>query len=728
MSRTTKKPARRGIRVKAAEMIPEDLVPRSDSAVSAGCAVSAVSKTASDTPPALASAGCAASAASLDQITHAREILNTATDPAADALAAAVEIVTKAVEALGDDPGAALTDAAVDAWSRVYANDTAEFERLRTRAKKGGARVAEIDRAIGARAKYAKKSGGKKKTEYIFSYSTSSTSSTDGGSSDTQNSTRLFSNSTSSTDALPDAPLALVKETEKGPRLEIASQAALIVADAMHHRFAYCAHADVWHAYTGAHWEPMPGNPAPLQQALTRWLYPATEGIGFTPRYSDSILTVVQRAGLLPLPPASTAIPFRNGMLDVETGALLPMSPSNASTWSLPYDYQPDADCPRVKAWLLEAVGGDHEVRELLRAFLAALLRGGAHLQRFLHLIGPGGTGKSTFLRLIESLIGARNATSTDLKELEQNKFETATLYGKRAALITDSDKYGGSVNKLKAITGQDPVRLERKHVQQSGTFIFDGLVFLASNEPLATTDYTSGIERRRVTVIFDRRVSDEEKAAWRAQGGEKAILHAELPGVVNWALSMPADEMSRIISNPPDHTVNANLEAMCSANPCADWLTECCVPAPDAWAQIGRSSEGRDRDTGKTYFEHSGTMLYPNYLDWCKGNGRSPLSLRRFRSVVVDAVKTLGYDALESRKSQGRGIQGIRLRTLTEEPHPWRGGAVSAVSAACAVSKTAPDTPPVRASAGYAACAASSDQITHARSPAHTDTDAEVF
>jgi len=28
-------------------------------------------------------------------------------------------------------------------------------------------------------------------------------------------------------------------------------------------------------------------------------------------------------------------------------------------------------------------------------------------------------------------------------------------------------------LNVLKALTGQDPMRLERKHVQQSGTFTF---------------------------------------------------------------------------------------------------------------------------------------------------------------------------------------------------------------------------------------------------------------
>jgi putative DNA primase/helicase len=630
------------------------------------------------------------------------------------------DILTQAIDRLAADPGAVLTEAAVTAWREVYDQSGAEYERLRAKAKKAGARVAEIDRAIGARSKYAKKRGGREKNTELNSSYTPYTLNTDKGSEDIETYTDPFSSYTSCTEPLPVQPGALVKETEAGPRLKIASDAALTVASALKDRFAYCPTAQTWHGFTGAHWEPM-ANPAPLHEALTRWMYPATDGLGFTPRYQDSILLLIQRAAMRPLPAPSRAIPFANGLLDLETGALVPIAPGNALTWSLPYDYREGADCPRIKAWLLEAVGGDQAVRELLRAFLSAAIRGGAHLQRFLHLIGPGGTGKSTLLRLIEALVGARNVVSTDLKELEQNRFEAASLYGKRAALITDSDKYGGSVNKLKAITGQDPIRLERKHVQQSGSFIFDGLVFLASNEPLATTDYTSGLERRRVTVAFDRRVSDEEKAAWSAQGGEKAVLHAELPGLVNWLLAMPQAEAERIIRNPPTAVTEANLEAMCAGNPAADWLTEWCIPDPEAWVQIGKCVELRDRDTGRTSFEHQDFMLYPNYLAWCKASGRTALSLRRFRSVVVDAVKTLGHDVLESRRSQGQGVQGVRLRAPTEDPYTWLSVQSGVGSARGVGSDAASYTAPGRASVGCAGDVGFGDQITPAPFAART-------
>jgi putative DNA primase/helicase len=153
-------------------------------------------------------------------------------------------------------------------------------------------------------------------------------------------------------------------------------------------------------------------------------------------------------------------------MLNPVTRELVKTAPTNALTWALPFNYSPSATCPVTQDWLRE-VAEDEGTVQLLRTFMAALLRGPAKYQRFLHLIGPGSTGKSTFIRLLQFLVGEQNTISTDLRQLEQNRFEAAMLYRKRLAMITDSDKYGGAINTLKAATGQDPLRFERKHVQQ---------------------------------------------------------------------------------------------------------------------------------------------------------------------------------------------------------------------------------------------------------------------
>lgn len=452
----------------------------------------------------------------------------------------------------------------------------------------------------------------------------------------------------------------------------IASKAAKEIVKVFKGRFAHDPDSGIWHVFDGACWQAEP-TPITLRREVGRWIDVAAEPVGFTPRYVDSALLTIQQLGTLPLPEQQDLIPFNNGMLDITTRELIRTTAENALTWALPYDYTPGATCPAIQSWLREMVG-DAGTIQLLRAFMAALLRGPAKYQKFLHLVGPGSTGKGTFIRLLISLVGEKNTVTTDLRQLEQNRFEAATLYGKRLAMIADSDKYGGSINTLKSATGQDPLRLEKKHVQQAGSFIFEGLILMASNEALTTTDYTSGLERRRVTVPFERRTEDlpeHQMKEWEDRGGE-AQLHAEIPGLVNWLLDMPVAEMAHVINNPPARVENANIEAMRDSNPVADWVMENCIPASGEWTQIGVKSEFTEM--GKKYYMNAEHHLYPNYLEWCQQNGREPLSVRRFRPKVVDVLKNcLGIDVIEVKRKSGMGIQGVRIRGRDEEVFPWR-------------------------------------------------------
>jgi hypothetical protein len=237
--------------------------------------------------------------------------------------------------------------------------------------------------------------------------------------------------------------------------------------------------------------------------------------------------------------------------------------------------------------------------------------------------------------------------------------------------MITDSDKYGGSINTLKAMTGQDHLRLERKHQQQSGGFIYAGMVVIASNENLAFTDHTSGLERRRLTVTFDRRATDEEKQYWESQGGEAAVLHSEMPGLVNWLLELSQEDISRIIRTPPKRTKDANLEAMRSGNPIAQWLMENCIPDTGAWTQIGELKEIKEQGF-ETKYKDAENFLYPNFLQWALRHKRVPPALRRFREITVDAIKTLKKDVTEVRRDCGQGIKGIRLKKEWESPEDY--------------------------------------------------------
>ena len=104
----------------------------------------------------------------------------------------------------------------------------------------------------------------------------------------------------------------------------------------------------------------------------------------------------------------------------------------------------------------------------------------------------------------------------------------------------------------FKSLTGQDPIRLERKHQQQSGTFTYEGMVILASNEGLMASDFTSGIERRRLTVEFNHVASADARAALGCPGGEAAVPASGRFPAVNWLLALREEVTARIMNHPP--------------------------------------------------------------------------------------------------------------------------------------------------------------------------------
>lgn len=456
--------------------------------------------------------------------------------------------------------------------------------------------------------------------------------------------------------------LVTVSDETGFPMLVIESFAARRLKEALYGFLSYEMNSQTWHEFTCGYWKPLQSSQLP-DQTLLDLLYSGAGELGFKPCYKNGIKSLLADGNMLPLPETDhSKLPFSNGLLNLETHAIELIKPENAQTWCLPYEYQPNANCSNIKAWLKQAVDGDIETVEFLRAWLAAVIHGRADLQKFLHLKGSGGTGKGVFMRLLTALVGERNTAMTSLEQLEQNRFETAALYNKRLAVISESDKYGGSINNLKAITGQDNIRLERKHQQQAGSFIFQGLVVMASNESLQVTDHTSALDRRRITVIFDRRATNEEKQSWQSLGGEEAVLHSELPGLVNWLLELSKDEVSQIIRNPPKRIREADFEAMKATNPIADWLSECCEADPKTWTQIGDKREIRDSGY-ETIYQNADSWLYANFLQWCQRSHKTPLAIRRFKELLVQTCTTLGISVHESRRVNGRGINGLRIK-----------------------------------------------------------------
>ena len=373
---------------------------------------------------------------------------------------------------------------------------------------------------------------------------------------------------------------------------------------------------------------------------------------------------------------ATGLLPLLNGVLDLKTLKLLPHSPENKLTWCLPYKYDTLATCQPIQEWLLTMCGGDRQLVELMRAYLRGIVTCRTDWQKYLELVGPGATGKSTLTRLATALVGQENVHTTTLKKLEKEKFETASIAGKRLVLINDSERYAGEVGKLKNLTGQDSLPYEVKFKQSKGGFNPDALVIVSTNEIIQSCDYTSGLARRRISIpMFNQIKSDRQKNLIEHKNGQ---MYGEflpyIPGLLNWVLAMDEESATSIVKNYEANVPSLlamKARTLVETNPIADWLDNFVIYDSSARTNVGVAK--RDKDSNSPFwYLHTEKWLYPNYCEYCHNSGTHPVSLRRFVTLLSDLGKNqLGLDIKRERDRFGSYFVGLKIRDVNDDSPP---------------------------------------------------------
>lgn len=359
-------------------------------------------------------------------------------------------------------------------------------------------------------------------------------------------------------------------------------------------------------------------------------------------------------------------LPFSNGVYDLATGKLEPHAPGYGFTWQLPRPYVAiAASFPKIDAWLDEATGGKAELKTILLCWLNAILKGRSDLQKFLHLVGPGGTGKGTFLRLATTLIGEGNTHSSALDVLCQDKFEVSNLVGKRLVTFSDEDKYTGRLGIFKQLTGGDLLRAEQKH-KSAYPFRYQGLAMVASNYPIFAGDTSSGLHRRVLMVPFTVQCPAEKRRNLEAE------FEPELAALTTYLLSLEDDFVAQTllgVGGQSAEVTELSWEMRMRTDSLAAWLNECVVKKPAAegyYEEVGSNTDDR-------------LSLFGSYYQWCKATGSKPVGLREFSPRLLDLCQAvIGWTDVEKRRlttgdHKGRhAIAGLKLRTdTTPDPCP---------------------------------------------------------
>lgn len=243
--------------------------------------------------------------------------------------------------------------------------------------------------------------------------------------------------------------------------------------------------------------------------------------------------TLVSEFGGTALSPLRGVVPFRNGLLDVESGELFDVTADWNVWWNVPLNFTGDGECPN---WLkfLDSLGwgeGSQEHR-LLQQWFGYLLSGSKDQQKMLLLKSPTRGGKGTILKIAAAMLGD-GAAGVTLQSLT-TQFGLQPLLGKSLATIGDARFENKTdktlVERLLSIVGDDVVPVDIKN--QKPVFVrLDTRLMMASNEMPKFIEASDALAQRFLIL------ESFESFLGREDFGLERRLREELGGIVSWAL-----------------------------------------------------------------------------------------------------------------------------------------------------------------------------------------------
>lgn len=196
----------------------------------------------------------------------------------------------------------------------------------------------------------------------------------------------------------------------------------------------------------------------------------------------------------------------------------------------IPWDYNPDAYDAITDHTLDRIACQDPEIRALLEECIGYCFYRENAFQKAFILTGQGSNGKSTYLEMVENVLGRENYVSLDLDELSE-RFSTSSMFGKLANIgddISDDFLQGKQVAQFKKIVSGNDIKGEDKG---KDIYFFRPtvkLLFSANEIPRVRNKGLEAVKRRLVIIPFDARFSETDRdydpgITWKVQTREAA-------------------------------------------------------------------------------------------------------------------------------------------------------------------------------------------------------------
>lgn len=196
---------------------------------------------------------------------------------------------------------------------------------------------------------------------------------------------------------------------------------------------------------------------------------------------------------------------FKNGVYDLITQQLKPHSPEYVISNLIPWDYNPNAYSELADKTLNKLSCNDKEIRALLEECIGYTFYRDSKLGKCFIFTGEKNNGKSTFLFMLNTLLGDDNYCSVDLTNLAR-ELDIASLSNKLANIKDDvSDGYmdGLNVSLFKQVCTGNRCRGKFLYNDPFDFYPYATLIFSANNIP-RIKDPTGAVTKRMIIVPFN--------------------------------------------------------------------------------------------------------------------------------------------------------------------------------------------------------------------------------
>jgi len=301
-------------------------------------------------------------------------------------------------------------------------------------------------------------------------------------------------------------------------------------------QWGICKNAAFVYLFNGSFWSEL------NKEVLQRFLGDCAEQMKI-PKYDARQYTVQENllkqffaTGFQAMPEsnAKILINLKNGTFEIDEngkGILRNVDKADFLKYQLPFEYNPDAECPMFQKYL-DASLPDKTAQNVLAEYIGYVFARHLKLEKVLILYGSGANGKSVFFNIVSALLGTQNVSNYSIDSLcEQNGYYRAMIANK---LLNYSSEIGKrfEVDKFKQLCSGEPIEARLPYEEPFLIRNYARLVFNANQLP-KDTEQTNAYFRRFLIIPFTVTIPPEQQDVELS----KKIITNELSGVFNWVL-----------------------------------------------------------------------------------------------------------------------------------------------------------------------------------------------